>query len=913
MALTEPSQPRTLGLVREARRIAPSIRSLPLTGAKDIDVSTPTGDEMKGALWLLGLAGLLTSAPAEALQLRWSTGGDTLGTATAREAVLLLESGPGEGSLPREWRLLWVAENLEIAITALDSIIACAGDTARVFVASSPATPEEIAAHLSTVRYCSAGPTASTLAAWAISLPYGSRGNLKVYAFDSVDPSVVLASNPVTFGWGVLDEFVTSVTVSATPNPVYTDRTVSLKAVVVPIPTTGSVTFKDGNMILGTAAIGSSGIASLMHPGLTVGTRSITASFDTFASTPVSHVVLPLPATSTSLTSFPSPSRHLGVVQLTAVVAPSTATGSITFTDGGNHLGTASLSNGMASINVPELAVGTRNLVATYPGDSAHGSSVSAELAHVVTPLAATSISLSASPDSAVSGQMIELRADVTPIGASGTVNFTRGGSLLGSVTLSNGMASLLTPGVCGGSHAYAVSYAGDSLHYGSSDSLIKFVGPRAVQLSITSTNSSSRYSEPIHFVARLSDSAQISCPLSGTVQFLIDEVAFGGPVALSGDSASSPIITTLAAGQHTVRAVFGGNSSFHAATSATILQDIESPSPRLLSVRDVLGDEGGRVKLTWTASFLDLNPFHSIESYWVLRSVPAATAKSRLSKTDATKLVRPGSGTPVVGALFAFADPDTSYFWEFLATQPAFHLPNYSYTAATTTDSVAGSNPLTVFMLMARTTGGTAWWFSRPDSGYSVDNLAPLPPQMQVTETPANGVIAFWQPSLAADFAEYRLYWGTAADFVPDSSNLVFRGTATHFMEQARALLTYYKLSAVDIHGNESSFALGQAHGALDSPTEQSLAFGLERVWPNPSRGGAVSVDFVLTRPEVATLEVLDIAGRRVRGGEVGSPAAGRQRLELTGGPALAPGLYLVRLSQGAETRVRRLVVLDQ
>lgn len=868
---------------------------------------------MKRTLWLLGLACLLQASPSQALQLRWSNGADTISTIAAREVLLLLESSPGEGTLPKEWRLLWVAETIQIEITALDSVIACAGDTARVFVASAPATPEEIATRLTTVRFCSAGPNSSTLAAWAVSLPAGSRGNLKVYAFDSVNPSSVIASNSVTFGWGVIDDFVTSVTVSATPNPAYTQRPVSLKAVVVPVPISGSVTFRDGGTVLGTAPVGSSGIASLLLPALTAGTRTITASYDTVTSTPVTHVVHPLPATTTSLTAFPSPSRHLSVVRVTATVTPSTASGVITFTDGGNPLGTAALSNGTASLDVPAFAVGMHSLLASYPGDSAHASSVSPTLAHQVEPLTATSMALSASPDSAVAGSMIQLQALITPAGASGTVSFARNGSPLGSAALIGGVATLTTPSVCGGTYAYSAAYAGDSLHYGSSDSLVKVVGPKAVQLSLASTKISSRYSEPVRFVARVIDTAQVSCPLTGEVQFFIDEVAFGSPIALTADSASSPVITSLAAGQHAVRAVFGGNGSFQAAISPTITQAVESPSPRLVSVRDVLGDEGGRVQLRWIASYLDLSPYHSIESYWVLRSVPAAAAKTRLGGATAAWLLKPEAVTPEPGTLFTTADPDTNYFWEFVAAQPAFHVPNYSYIAATTTDSVAGSNPWTVFMLMARTVGGTAWWFSNTDSGYSVDNLAPATPQLQVSETPTGGVVATWPPSLAADFAEYRLYWGTTADFVPSASNQVYRGTLTHFAEQARALLAYYKLSAVDVHGNESAHSVGQARGLLDTPREGTLVFGLENVWPNPSRGGRLSVEFVLTQPDIASLEVLDVAGRFVAGGDVRSLAAGRHRIELASGPRLNPGLYLVRLTQGVETRVRRLVVLDR
>jgi len=52
----------------------------------------------------------------------------------------------------------------------------------------------------------------------------------------------------------------------------------------------------------------------------------------------------------------------------------------------------------------------------------------------------------------------------------------------------------------------------------------------------------------------------------------------------------------------------------------------------------------------------------------------------------------------------------------------------------------------------------------------------------------------------------------------------------------------------------------------------------------------------------------LLDIAGRRIASHEVG---AGQHTLDLGGGQRLAPGLYLVRLTQGANTRTTRVAML--
>ena len=68
----------------------------------------------------------------------------------------------------------------------------------------------------------------------------------------------------------------------------------------------------------------------------------------------------------------------------------------------------------------------------------------------------------------------------------------------------------------------------------------------------------------------------------------------------------------------------------------------------------------------------------------------------------------------------------------------------------------------------------------------------------------------------------------------------------------------------------------------------------------------------FKLPSATPASLELLDIAGRRIVTREVGSLGAGRStELDLGAGQRLAPGLYLVRLRQGANTSVARVAVL--
>jgi hypothetical protein len=213
--------------------------------------------------------------------------------------------------------------------------------------------------------------------------------------------------------------------------------------------------------------------------------------------------------------------------------------------------------------------------------------------------------------------------------------------------------------------------------------------------------------------------------------------------------------------------------------------------------------------------------------------------------------------------------------------------------------------------MVEAEELAGGAYWSSPPDSGYSVDNLAPPAPAPFTGEF-ADGVATLhWGVSPAPDFAAFRLYRGNSPDFVPGPDNLVTARADTGYVDHGgRAFL--YKLAAVDVHGNEGPCAFLQPAGTVDVPDGAPVAFALQAVYPNPSVGGRLSVTFSLATADRARLELLDVRGRQVQSREVGALGAGRHAVDLTEGRRLTAGLYLVRLTQGGRARVARVVVLE-
>ncbi len=337
-------------------------------------------------------------------------------------------------------------------------------------------------------------------------------------------------------------------------------------------------------------------------------------------------------------------------------------------------------------------------------------------------------------------------------------------------------------------------------------------------------------------------------------------------------------------------------------------------PAPAMASVRDVPNDQGGQVKLSWYPSYLDPLSDPNLASYDIYRSVPGSIASDAVKL--GARLYTSFADAPRAGERSFVMDPAHSqlYAWQYVgSTTPAHFLSAYGYLAATTGDSIAGSNPPTVFMVVARNASSSMYWLSPPDSGYSVDNLAPAAPA-PFTGTWTSGTVALhWDPSSASDFASYHLYRGSSPGFVPGPSNQIATLPDTGYVDPAGAPY-YYKLSAVDAHGNESGFALYTPIGTADAPHgDRPASVRLAPPQPNPAvRTALIACD--LPRRAPIELVVHDASGRVVRTLASGVREAGRFTvpwdLRDQTDRRVAAGVYFVRLVTPGASITRRIAV---
>jgi hypothetical protein len=213
--------------------------------------------------------------------------------------------------------------------------------------------------------------------------------------------------------------------------------------------------------------------------------------------------------------------------------------------------------------------------------------------------------------------------------------------------------------------------------------------------------------------------------------------------------------------------------------------------------------------------------------------------------------------------------------------------------------------------MIMARAAGGSEWWFSAPDGGYSVDNLPPSEPTPFSGAYSAGATHLQWGQNDEADFAGYRLYRGTSSSFVPGPDNLISTQPGTGFDDVGPAG-RWYKLSGVDVHGNESAYATLGPDGTVDVPDLPALTpLAFAAPTPNPVRSEGATLRFALPAEARVSLTIFDQQGRRVRDLVRGTLPAGEHLSRWDGrdeaGLALPSGIFFARLeAMGRSISVR-------
>jgi len=282
-------------------------------------------------------------------------------------------------------------------------------------------------------------------------------------------------------------------------------------------------------------------------------------------------------ATITALSSSVNPSVQGKSTTFTATVSlqsgPGTPAGSVTFRNGSAILATKTLSSGVATFASTTLPPGPNAITAIYGGGPGLMTSTSTPVNQFVQ-AATTSTLASSLPTQSVYGQAVVFSATVSStVGAPPNgemVNFEQGTNLLGTGTLSGGVATFSDATLPAGKQTIKAVYPGDGNFATSvSGPLVQTVAKASTTTSLTSSQNPSTYGQSVTFTATVTPQF-IGTP-TGAVAFYNGATKLGTVTLNNGVAAYTT--SRLAVGTATITAQYLGFGSFSTSTSAPLSQ----------------------------------------------------------------------------------------------------------------------------------------------------------------------------------------------------------------------------------------------------------------------------------------------------------------------------------------------------
>jgi len=321
-----------------------------------------------------------------------------------------------------------------------------------------------------------------------------------------------------------------------------------------------------------------------------------------------------------------------------------------------------------------------------------------------------------------------------------------------------------------------------------------------------------------------------------------------------------------------------------------------EFVGPQITAVRDIPEDQGGRVAIAWNAAPMD-GDVNVLPNYSVWRALPEGAAK------------------PASGRYRVARSGGVEYTWGWLADVPALRLSSYYYVARTLFDSSATTDGVHTFMVVAHSADPNEFGMSDVASGYSVDNLAPIAPNLRPAAYEAGKVALNWAPNRESDLATYLVYRGDQPNFaIPGMDPLATTRDTMFVDDNPLTVAAYYVVVAQDIHDNVSLFSNQVDVIPVGIGSAIPEEFALFQNAPNPFNP-TTTIRFALPEATQVRLVIYTQSGQVVRTLLDGEVSAGYRDVVWNAtddnGAHVASGVYIYRLESSLGTQVRRMLLV--
>ena len=298
---------------------------------------------------------------------------------------------------------------------------------------------------------------------------------------------------------------------------------------------------------------------------------------------------------------------------------------------------------------------------------------------------------------------------------------------------------------------------------------------------------------------------------------------------------------------------------------------------PRITSITDVPDDQGGRVYVSFLRSFFD-QPGETNQMYTVFRRDVIENIPS----------------------------------WIVVGSGAAIGIQIYTYEVSTLRDSTADDDGMTEFKVVASMNEGH--FHSPPQSGYSLDNIAPGVPEGLMATGTSEGVYVSWDISPEEDFQYFRLERSFGPEFI-EFETFDMIDTSHTDTDYVLDQTNYYRLAAVDHAGNMSEYS-GVVEATILSTHGDLIpdVYALHQNYPNPFNP-VTTLRYDLPEDAMVNITIYDMMGRMVKTLVNSKQAAGYKSIKWNAtsdrNEPVSAGLYLYTIDAGGFRETRKMVLL--